>query len=338
MRKIKNSSVNKDRDKSEIQSLLIQNKFSDAVSVLFEKQQQEWSLLKEGLDALSKAKTNKFFFNGYEIQTQFNLGRINSTIADVSTEAIKNRKCFLCTENLPEGQEGILYKDKYSILLNPYPIFKKHLTISSVSHIPQRIKSSFLDLLKLSKDLPGFTFIYNGPECGASAPDHLHFQAFPQNSLPVYNDYEGLKNEYGEKLTRNDVAIFGLDDGIRKFLIIESSASTQTNKIFRKIYGLYSNISKSHVEPMLNVISSYDKETGWRVIIFFRKKHRPDAYFNEGDSNILVSPASIDLGGVLITPLEKDFKKINKEIIAQIYKEVSVGKEAFEYLKTKLKE
>jgi len=108
-------------------------------------------------------------------------------------------------------------------------------------------------------------------------------------------------------------------------------------KTFNLIYDLYSNVSKSHVEPMMNILSSYEEGSGWRIIIFFRKKHRPDAYFAEDDSNILVSPASIDLGGVFIVPLEKDFNKIDKDSVKQIYREVAMGKEAFEYLKTKLK-
>jgi hypothetical protein len=314
------------------------NKYSEAVAHLFEKQKREWPLLIEGLDALREVKTNKFLFNGFEFHTQYNPRRITSTTADVSTEAVKNRKCFLCKENLPEGQEGIAYQDKYSILFNPYPVVPEHLTITSTEHKPQRIKNSFSDMIRLSKDLPEFTMLYNGPESGASAPDHLHFQAVKKNMLPINNDLENLKNKYGEMLINYEADVFCLDDGLRKFILVESASLKPLNGTFRKIYNLYSQISKSHVEPMMNILVSNFNETGWKVIIFFRKKHRPDAYFKEGESNILVSPASIDLAGLAIVPLEKDFQKINREVISQVFNEVAVGKESFEYLKTKLQD
>ncbi len=322
----------------EVQDLILADNYSKAISLFYDQQSEEWPLLKMGTESLSTVEFKKHFFDSYEINTQFNPGRINSTMANVSPEAVKKRKCFLCTENLPVEQQGIIYKDKYSILCNPYPIFENHLTVSGISHIPQRIKKYFTDLLEISNDIPDYSFMYNGPESGASAPDHLHFQACKKESLPINIDYEGLKNEFGEEITNNGVTIYAIDDGIRKIFVLESDSSKSLVKIFDVIYSLYAQISKSHVEPMMNIISSYEPETGWRIIIFFRKKHRPDAYFKENDENILVSPASIDLGGVLVTPLEKDFKKIDKDIIRQIFREVSMGKEEFEYLKTKLKE
>lgn len=323
---------------NELQEFILADNYNRAVSLLYSRQSDEWPLLKQGIDSLAGAELKKYFFDGYEIYAQFNPGRINSTIANVSPEAVKNRECFLCTENLPQEQQGIIYKDKYSILCNPYPIFTNHLTVSSISHIPQRIKKSFADLLEICSSIPDYCFIYNGPESGASAPDHLHFQACRKESLPINIDYEGLKNEFSEEIIISGVTINAVDDGIRKMFTLESDSSEALVKIFNELYSLYAPLSKSHVEPRLNIISSFEQETGWRVIIFFRKKHRPDAYFKEDDENLLVSPASIDLGGVLVIPLEKDFKKIDKETIVQIFREVSLGKEEFEYLKTKLTE
>lgn len=321
--------------KIEFNDLINQNKFSEAVLLLFEKQLSEWPLLKEGMLALGEVRTKKFEYEGYEIWTQFNPGRLLSTTANVSAEVIKNRKCFLCAENLPEEQKGIIYRDNYSILINPYPIFSHHLTISSVKHKPQRIRNTFADMMQLSKDLSDFIILYNGPESGASAPDHLHFQACKKEFLPIYNDYNNIKIKYGEEVQNNIGKTFGIDDGIRRIIFVESASNDYLIKTFNNIYDLYANISKSHVEPMMNVLTFFD-EKEWKVIIFFRKKHRPDAYFEEDDFNILVSPASIDLGGVLITPLEKDFNKIGKDSITQIFREIIMGKEEFEYLKTKL--
>ncbi len=323
---------------NELQDLILAGDYSKAVSLLYNQQSNAWPLLKQGIESLSSADLKKYFFDGYEINAQFNPGRINSTLANVSPKAVKKRECFLCAENLPKEQQGIIYKDKYSILCNPFPIFINHLTISSISHLPQRIKKSFSDLLEISSDIADYSFIYNGPESGASAPDHLHFQACKKESLPINIDYEGLKNEFGEEIISNGVVVRAIDDGTRKIFSLESDSAKSLIKIFNIIYSLYAIISKSHVEPMMNIISSYEEETGWRIMIFFRKKHRPDAYFKEDDENILVSPASIDLGGVLVIPLEKDFKKIDKDIISGIFREVSMGKEEFEYLKAKLKE
>ncbi len=336
MLKTKSNAPGNNDSKNKLQDLINQNNFSEAVSFLFEKQQEIWPLLKENLELLGNVQTKQFLFDGYEIIIQYNSGRINSTLANVSADAIKNRKCFLCAENLPEKQEGIVYKN-YSILLNPYPIFPQHLTISSLDHIPQRIRNSFPDMIQLSKDLSDFIQLYNGPESGASAPDHLHFQACKKIDLPVYNDYNNLKNKYGEEIQNDNVKVYGVDDGIRRIIFIESVSSDNLIQTFHKIYDLYSVISKSHVEPMMNILTFFD-DTEWKTIIFFRKKHRPDAYFAENDSNILVSPASIDLGGVVIVPLEKDFNKFDKGTIIQIFREVGMGKEEFEYLKTKLKE
>lgn len=335
MLKTKSNDAENNDSKIMLRDLIDQNKFSEAVSFLFEKQRVDWSLLKEGLELLHNVQIKKFSFEGYEITVQYNPGRINSTLANVSADVIKNRKCFLCAENLPDKQEGIVYKN-YSILFNPYPIFPQHLTISSLDHIPQRIKNSFSDMIQLSKDLPDFALLYNGPECGASAPDHLHFQACRKVHLPVYNDYNNLKNKYGEQIQSNSVKVYGVDDGIRRIILIETGSSGYLIQTFQKIYDLYSGISKSHVEPMMNVITFFD-DPEWKTVIFLRKKHRPDAYFAENDFNILVSPASVDLGGVLITPLEKDFNKIDEATITQIFREVGMGKEEFEYLKTRLK-
>jgi hypothetical protein len=333
----KNKSSNTSPIQNELQELVRQNKYSEAVLLLFKQQSENWDLLKEGLNALTTIKTNKFYFKGYEIQTQFNPLRINSTSANVSHDAIKNRQCFLCIENLPEGQEGIIYRKKYSILCNPYPIFREHLTVSSTVHEPQRIKKSFKDLLRLTRDLNNYCFIYNGPESGASAPDHLHFQACKKSELPINMDYEGMRTEYGKKIINDNVVAYAINDGIRRILALESISAQSLVKSFNIIYGSYVLIARSRVEPMMNIISTYEEDSGWRVIIFLRKKHRPDAYFKEGDGNILVSPASIDLGGVLITPMEKDFKKIDKDIISGIFKEVAIGKEEFEYITTRLR-
>lgn len=336
MRKPGNNSTNNYPINNEAQDLIHSNKYPEAVSLLYEQQIDLWPMLKNSTFALASVKKNKFLFNSYEMFTQYNPLRINSTTADVSSEAIKKRECFLCPENLPEEQQGIIYRDKYIVLCNPYPIFNAHLTITNIEHVPQRISKVFRYMLQLGKDIPDYCFLYNGPQSGASAPDHHHFQACKKDALPVLDDYEGLKNEYGEELFRGDAEIYAVSDGLRKMIFLESESAQSLVKYFNSIYNSYAEISKNNVEPMMNIISVRKNDTGWRVIIFLRGKHRPDAYFVDGDKNITVSPATLDLGGVLVTPFEKDFKKIDKNTLSQIYKEVSIGKEGFDYLKTKV--
>jgi hypothetical protein len=319
------------------QDLILKSKFSEAVSLLYEQQIEEWPLLKKGTETLSSVKENKFLFDAYEIHTHFNPQRIYSTTADVSSEAVKKRPCFLCTENLPGKEQGIIYKDKYFILCNPYPIFKEHMTISNFVHKPQRIKKAFRYMLWLSKDLHDFCIIYNGPESGASAPDHQHFQACKKDTLPVIKNYDVLKSKYSEEIVNDQLSVYSVDDGLRKMLFLESDLPQPVEKYFKTVYDSYVPISSAHLEPMMNIIALYEEGTGWKMIIFFRGKHRPDSYFKEGDSNIIVSPATIDLAGVLVTPLEKDFNKIDKSTIRQIYREVSLGKKEFEYIISSLK-
>lgn len=323
---------------NEAQNLIHNEKYPEGVSLLYRTQLKEWPLLKNATEALSSVRKNKFIFNSYEMYTQYNPGRINSTIADVSSEAIKKRKCFLCPENLPVEQKGIIYRDKYVVLCNPYPIFREHITVTYLEHIPQRIWGVFGNILQLGRDLPDYCFIYNGPEAGASAPDHHHFQACKKVSLPILDDYEGLKNEYGKEIVKGKIYAYHVEDGLRKMFFLESSSRHSLVRYFNVLYNYYEEITESRVEPMMNIISVYEEDKGWKVIIFFRHKHRPDDYFEKGETNITVSPATIDMGGVLITPFEKDFQKIDIDILSRIYREVSVGKEEFEFLKTKLRE
>ena len=120
------------------------------------------------------------------MKVQFNPGRYISTSAKVDEKSINDRKCFLCPANLPEEQKGILYEEEYLILGNPFPIFPEHFTIPNINHVPQQIKNNFPLMLKLTKDLSKhYVVLYNGPKCGASAPDHFHFQAGTKNFMPI---------------------------------------------------------------------------------------------------------------------------------------------------------
>ncbi len=319
----------------EIAELVAQGDYGTASLKLFEQQNQTWTQLIEGYASLSSVQTKEFYFDGYKIKVQFNPGRIVSSSAKVDPKSINERKCFLCIPNLPPEQRAINYKDDYLILCNPFPIFPRHLTIPHVEHKAQTIKESFDVLLSLSRETSKhFTVFYNGPKCGASAPDHLHFQAGSKYFMPIDNDFHSIKNEYGNTLFESDKLIIeAIDDGLRRFFSFESNESNLIVSSFNLLYNILLSYYEEGEEPMMNILAFYEDEFGWRVLLFPRKKHRSSHYFAEEEKHYLISAAAVDLGGVIITPLEKDFERINERVIREIFDEIIIDKSVFELIK-----
>lgn len=321
-----------------IDELIVNSDYSNAAKLLLEDQKKTWKQLRNGYESLKNIRTKSLQFDGFRMKIQFNPGRYISTSAKVDDKSINSRKCFLCTANLPKEQKGILCEEEYLILGNPFPIFPEHFTIPNINHVPQQIESNFPLMMRLSKDLSKYyAVLYNGPKCGASAPDHFHFQAGTKNFMTITDDFPQLKNEYGVIIFENDeITIASIDDGLRRMVSIESVNSEKLSAAFNYFYAIYSSIIGNSDEPMMNIISSYEEEFGWRVIIFLREKHRSSHYFAADDNKILLSPASVDLGGVCITPLEKDFEIMTKEILSEILSEVAFSKNSFDLIKQKL--
>ena len=306
------------------------NNLSEQAKSLVEQQKSTWETVFKNYTALSRIQTKTFDFGHFKIVTQFNPERIRSSAAKTDAKSISERPCFLCAENLPAEQKGILVQDKYMILVNPFPIFPVHLTISKGSHTQQQILPYFSDLLELSYSLNDFTVFYNGPKCGASAPDHFHFQAVIKNSLPIENEFSTLESQFSEILFQNEkTKIIAVENYLRRFIAI---VSDDKNEIKDKFQFIYQNLETgSGEEPMLNILCSFLKGK-WRVIIFPREKQRPSHFYRTDESQLLVSPAAVEMGGVLVLPEEQDFKKITKKEIEVIYGEVTVNKEVFETL------
>ncbi|MCF8380543.1 MAG: DUF4922 domain-containing protein [Bacteroidales bacterium] len=294
---------------------------------LLEEQRLSWKLLDDNMKSLGATRIKEFSFSHFSFKVQFNPERIVSSGAKVDKATISNRRCFLCKENRPSEQKEIIFQEDYEILCNPFPIFNQHFTISHLNHIPQEINHSFPVMLDLSKELNHSVVFYNAPNCGASAPDHLHFQAGNLDFLPIPNELDQLKNHYGESLSDNeDVMITAIDDGLRKFIVLESDSKSEIIKAFNKIYK-QSELFSGDEPPMLNILAYYQQ--AWKILIFLREKHRPWQYFAEGEENILFSPASVDMGGALILPLEKDFNKIESRDIEIMFKEIMISSEKF---------
>ena len=325
---------------SKIDHYINEGDYTRAASVLFEQQLLKWHLLKVRYDALDDVKTKEFLFDGFKIKVQYNPGRIKSSSAKTDIVSINNRECFLCVENLPAPQQGILLAGKYLLLCNPFPIFPEHFTISSVQHEPQNIIDHLEGMLEFTKHFSsGFSLIYNGPTCGASAPDHFHFQAVRKNFMSIEDDYHQLKNEFGKFiLDEEELMVTSVDDGLRRFLVIETTEMKKNIKAFKIFYKVFTEISSTNTEPMFNIISTYNTENGWSLIIFLRDKHRPDLFYSNGADKLLISPATVDLGGILIAPREKDFEKINKDLIKKIFSEVALNNNAFLKLNMMLEE
>jgi len=303
---------------------------SDQCTGLLHQQKQNWMVLKDGYESLESVAVRNIEFENFIIKVQFNPKRIISSSAKVDSDSIKNRKCFLCTENLPENQRGILFQREYIILCNPYPIFKEHFTIPNINHLPQQIEFSFPTMLDLAKDISKkYIVFYNGPKCGASAPDHIHFQSGERYFMPLDKEYDLVSEVISED---SNFIIRVSANYLRYFISFESNDKKKLNSAFKVFYQKLQKLTNVADEPMMNIIVSYYNNS-WKVILFPRGVHRPKQYFDPEEKRILLSPAAVDMGGVLITPLEKDFNKITKDDIVNIFRQVSIPKEFFEYIK-----
>ena len=316
----------------------------DQITELFNQQLLEWDTARHFYTALNEVKVKETEVNGCRYQIQFNPARIVSSGAKVDAKTIQERKCFLCGANRPAVQKGIDFNGHYTILINPFPIFPKHFTIAEKEHTEQLILPRFGDMLDLAKAMEDYVIFYNGPKCGASAPDHAHFQAGNKGFLPLEKEW---KNHITEKISDN---LFAINYGFPAFVITASQPHEREEKdghseaisLFEKIYDALT-VNNDETEPMMNVLAWYETSTTGGegtvvVVVIPRAKHRPDCYFAEGDENILISPAAVDLGGVFITPLEKDFEKITDKNVAEILGEVCLNKSTAEKLLAKLKE
>ena len=230
-------------------------------------------------------------------------------------------------------QEGIAWGDDYTILINPFPIFPRHLTIPCNEHVDQLISGRIADMMSLSRDLEGFTLFYNGPKCGASAPDHMHFQAGNRGFMPMEDQVASAERDI--IVSGGSVELSIVKGMSHPCFCIRTSAVDKGEKMFDLVYNVLT-IPEGEPEPMLNVLCWYEDGL-WTILVFPRKKHRPSCYAAEGDANILISPASVDMGGVFITPLEKDFEKITAADIKTIFDECCLSEAELLEIAQKLK-
>ncbi len=318
----------------------------EEMQVFFHKQLEDWEEVKQRHEDLQKAETKELAFGDHTLTAQFNPVRVTSAEADISAEALAARPCFLCDKNRSKAQHALPVEGHYRLLVNPYPILPEHFTIPARRHIPQSILPHFKTLCDMAWKIPGDVFFYNGPACGASAPDHMHFQAGKRGVLPIERDwinYEtGLEKIYPllpaeegieETMTQNaDVGLYILKNYVCPAFVVRTSPSERPCLFFEELYHALLVRGKEN-EPRMNVVCwrqprNVGREDEIVAVIFPRKKHRPDCYYGQaGGERLLVSPGALDMGGLLIMPRKEDFCRITAETVADILREVTLGEE-----------
>jgi len=294
---------------------------------LYDVQKKDWPAFAQACRGLRSVRMRRLS-GGYPLYLQYNAARIVSSAASVDADVIKQRPCFLCPENLPVEQKGILYRDEYLILCNPAPIFKNHFTVIGLDHDPQKIKTAAGLLIDLARDVsPKYAVLYNGPACGASAPDHLHVQMVSAKDLPFLRERRGLT--FSKKISAVEYKVGRHFD--RCVTVLESKREKFLREQFLDLLTVAQRVMTLSTEPMLNVLCVYEQNR-WRLIIFWRARHRPAAYFAKGKQRIFISPGAIDMAGVVISPLLRHYKHLCYHDIREIYKEVSLPENMSDFI------
>ena len=231
-----------------------------------ERQLLDWDVASMNYNDLKSVKTKVFHFDGYDVVVQFNPNRIVSSAAKVDVKSIESRPCFLCSHNRPIQQWGLPFKADYVILVNPFPIFPKHLTIPKESHTDQLIGGHMTDMLDLATFLPNFVVFYNGPKCGASAPDHFHFQAGSKGFLPIEKDFLLHKKCSLLKL-KDGVKVYGWNGYLRTVITLQSNHKQKITEIFNELCFLLGQLQASEKEPMMNILTYFDGDE-WIIHLF----------------------------------------------------------------------
>ena len=297
--------------------------YSRAIDRLITKQLRDWEEARRNYDALAGAVTRTLSLGESTIVLQFNPERRRSSAAAVDKRSLSRRKCFLCSGNQPAKQKAVLWGDNYKIQVNPYPIFSRHLTIADLSHVPQRLAGRVGDMLQLAKALPQFVIFYNGPQCGASAPDHAHFQAGAKGEMPLCDE---IVHATTHLMADGDEGFIGFVDTLgRNLFTIETSTQRAAERYALRLLDLLP-VPGGADEPMVNVLCWWDTtDRTWRLAIFPRSKHRPACY-GEGEGRLLLSPASVDMGGLWAVPELKDFESFTAPQVQAIFDELCMGR------------
>ena len=304
-----------------------------SISRFFNRQLEVWTDARHRFRDLKHVETRQF---SDQLKLQWNPARIVSTGAKIDKKTLGERPCFLCDKNRPKEQMSKQIDEKFHLLVNPFPILPVHFTIPARKHQPQLIYKNYGEMhrfISLHSDLMVF---YNGPKCGASAPDHLHFQAGTNGILPLQTNWQRLSRNLTDIISLNDEEKISVvrDFIVPAFVIISKSAESD-EALFRRLYKAMPQRG-DETEPMMNIIS-WRKGEEFISVVIPREKHRPEAYFTEGDAQFVVSPGALDMSGLIITPREEDFRKLTEEKALSLLQECGVSEEKMNAIIAKLK-
>lgn len=304
-----------------------------SISRFFNRQLEVWTDARHRFRDLKHVETRQF---SDQLKLQWNPARIVSTGAKIDKKTLGDRPCFLCDKNRPKEQMSKQIDVKFHLLVNPFPILPVHFTIPARKHQPQLIYKNYGEMhrfISLHSDLMVF---YNGPKCGASAPDHLHFQAGTNGILPLQTNWQRLSRNLTDIISLNDEEKISVvrDFIVPAFVIISKSAESD-EALFRRLYKAMPQRG-DETEPMMNIIS-WRKGEEFISVVIPREKHRPEAYFAEGDAQFVVSPGALDMSGLIITPREEDFRKLTEEKALSLLQECGVSEEKMNAIIAKLK-
>jgi len=284
----------------------------DAFNLLFADQLVRWSLLSAGHGGLREAQRRVVSVQGFDLVAWHIPHRITSSTARTDDHSIRDRPCFLCAPNLPREERAISLGGDFVVTCNPFPILEKHVSVVCREHRPQRIWSGesceLGIMLDLSRDLPDFLILYNGPECGASAPDHMHFQACRRRGVPILSYLDRAEKGLIPGFPSNPIVLRGRD-------------RDETEAQFVRLMARLRSVVAGRQEPMVNVIVLFDG-SGWAVLVFPRLRHRP-AVYDRGE--FTWSPGALDLAGVLVLPVQNDLKRATSEVFERGFIEVCLG-------------
>ena len=292
----------------------------------FNRQLQTWDEVRQRYRQLEQVETRELLADNMTLMAQWNPARMVSTGAKIDSKSLAERPCFLCAKNRPKEQMRRVIEGKYELLVNPFPILSVHFTLPTLRHQPQRIRPMYGDMWRLAEGNSDFTLLYNGPSCGASAPDHAHLQAVSTGVLPIQQCWQRLGRNLEEVIKHGD------DDGIwlvvdypATAFVIKSHTAQIGEHLFKQLYHALP-VMGDDAEPMMNIIM-WNTGDGVTSIVLPRRKHRPDCYTAAGEKQFIISPGAVDMGGLVITPREEDFRRLTVEKVLQIYQEVSLNKD-----------
>ena len=294
------------------------------IESLREQQIASIALMRDNYRALNNIEHRDFHLGPMKVRAIYNPARVISSAAKVDAASIAARPCFLCTQNRLEGQRSVPFLDgRYDILVNPYPIFDHHYVIAAHSHVRQKIGRRITDMWLLASELEGYIVFYNGPRCGASAPDHMHFQAVASTELSLWNALDATSPE---PVGQTGNAVMSKANGLPiSVFVIDSTTAEDAYKLANLLYPTFPIDSNEEWEPRFNMLAT-STEQGVRIAVIPRPRHRPSFYTYDptDEKGMTVSPASIDAAGVLVLPRRIDFNRLDEKTILSIYNETCV--------------